>query len=89
MQIVVNRIPVIKETEPLKEDENSMEPPDFNMLTPMSTPGRRRSSAMSQISIDLSPIGRCQQKVEPFCTYLPTYAVFPLIDIKRPYLEIF
>ena len=72
MQIVVNRIPVIKETEPLMQEDVQ----ECNMLTPISTPGRRRSSAMSQISIDLSPIGR-NQKVELLCTQLQNYVLFP------------
>lgn len=65
---MVNRVavPVIEEATEMKpEDTNKLELPDSNMITPMSTPGRRRSSAMSQIILDLSPISR-SQKVELF-----------------------
>ena len=68
VQIVVNRVavPVIQEaTGMIPEETNKLELPDSNMITPMSTPGRRRSSAMSQIILDLSPISR-SQKVELF-----------------------
>ena len=63
---MVNRmpVPVINEMEPMKEEEKWIV--DSNSLTPLSTPGRRRSSAMSQISVDLSQIGR-MQKVELLC----------------------
>ena len=79
---MVNRIPVIKETEPMKAEEATLEHPDSYMLTPISTPGRRRSSAMSQISIDIFPIGRSQQKVELLCTHLHICEIYPLIIIK-------
>ena len=65
---MVNRVavPVIQEATEMKPEEtNKLELPDSNMITPMSTPGRRRSSAMSQIILDLSPISR-SQKVELF-----------------------
>ena len=65
---MVNRVavPVIEEATEMKPEEtNKLELPDSNMITPMSTPGRRRSSAMSQIILDLSPISR-SQKVELF-----------------------
>ena len=65
---MVNRVavPVIQEATEMKPEEtNKLELPDPNMITPMSTPGRRRSSAMSQIILDLSPISR-SQKVELF-----------------------
>lgn len=71
---MVNRIPVpvIKETEILKKEtspgmlspEIVTEDSESHMLTPVSTPGRRRSSAMSQIAVDL--LSR-SQKVELLC----------------------
>ena len=75
---MVNRVavPVIEEATEMKpEDTNKLELPDSNMITPMSTPGRRRSSAMSQIILDLSPISR-SQKVELLRVSMYNSAVF-------------
>ena len=75
---MVNRVavPVIQEATEMKPDEtNKLELPDLNMITPMSTPGRRRSSAMSQIILDLSPISR-SQKVELLRVSMYNSAVF-------------
>ena len=75
---MVNRVavPVIEEATEMKPEEtNKLELPDSNMITPMSTPGRRRSSAMSQIILDLSPISR-SQKVEFLRVSMYNSAVF-------------
>ena len=75
---MVNRVavPVIEEATEMKPEEtNKLELPDSNMITPMSTPGRRRSSAMSQIILDLSPISR-SQKVELLRVSMYNSAVF-------------
>ena len=75
---MVNRVavPVIQEATEMKPEEtNKLELPDPNMITPMSTPGRRRSSAMSQIILDLSPISR-SQKVELLRVSMYNSAVF-------------
>ena len=75
---MVNRVavPVIEEVTEMKPEEtNKLELPDPNMITPMSTPGRRRSSAMSQIILDLSPISR-SQKVQLLCVSMYNSAVF-------------
>ena len=59
---MVNRMPVplITEMEHKEEDVTPFDFPDLSMLTP----SRRRSSAMSQISVDLSPLSK---KVDLLC----------------------
>ena len=59
---MVNRMPVplITEMEHKEEDVMPFDFPESNMLTP----SRRRSSAMSQISVDLSPMSK---KVDLLC----------------------
>ena len=52
-------VPLIMENEHKEED---VMPIDY--LDPRTTPGRRRSSAMSQISVDLSPMSK---KVDFLC----------------------
>ena len=62
---MVNRSPVtiIKESDDISDDTNHWEEEDSLTVTPILTPGRRRSSTLSQIVLDLNPISR-SQKVE-------------------------
>ena len=70
---MVNRMPVPVITENAHKEEDVL-PIDF--LDPRAAPGRRRSSAMSQLSVDLSPMSK---KVEFLC---PKCAAFLFITHK-------
>ena len=62
---MVNRAPitVIKENNAVNDETKHCKEEDSLLPTPISTPGRRRSSTLTQIFIDLNPISR-SQKVE-------------------------
>ncbi len=71
----MNRSPVtiIKESDDISDETIHWEEEDSLTVTPILTPGRRRSSTLSQIVLDLNPISR-SQKVE--------FYVFDCITIK-------
>ena len=84
---MVNRTPVtvIKETDDTSDETDHWDD-DSLMLTPIPTPGRRRSSTLAQIVLDLNPISR-SQKVDFYVFDCITIRLFALMSINQLLLD--